>query len=97
MTQDEGVTYLQVLMMDTQDSRERALQIGRALITPLQVADDSGDPMESLLFWAALIAFLLGVAETSVGPTGREDIVQTMRNAGAAALRADLARPQHEH
>lgn len=84
----DGATYIDVLMLHHLDSRERALHIGRAMVTPLQAADDSNDPMESLRFWATLIAYLMGVAEGSIGPDGREAIVQTMRNAPASSALA---------
>jgi hypothetical protein len=80
-------TYMEVIMLDNPDSRERALAIGRSIIAPLQAADDRDDPMESLRFWATLIAYLLGVAEGAVGRDGREAIVQTMRNTAASSER----------
>ena len=80
----DAAIYIEVLMLNDEDSRERALQIGRSLITPLLAADDGSDPTESLRFWATLIAYLLGVAEGTVGADGREAIVQTMRNVPAS-------------
>jgi hypothetical protein len=92
MTQD-GATYIEVLMLQHLDSGERARSIGNAMITPLLAAD--GEPgiaeLERLRFWSTLIAYLLGVAESRVGPDGREAIVQTLRNVGASA---QLARGQ---
>jgi hypothetical protein len=81
-------TYIEIIMLDNKDSRERALAIGQSLITPLQAADDSGDQMESLRFWSALIAYLLGVAENNIGADGREAIVQCMRNVPASTALA---------
>lgn len=84
----DAPTYIEVIMLDHADPRERALQIGRSLITPLQAADDGSDAVESLLFWRTLITYLLGLAQRTVGVDGREAIVQTMRNVTASAARA---------
>lgn len=75
--------YLEVLMLDG-DEQDRALSIGRSLITPCQAADAELDDMQRLRFWRTLIAYLLGVAEGSVGADGRMAIVQCMRNVPAS-------------
>jgi hypothetical protein len=74
-----SATYIEVLMLDG-DEAEQAIQIGRAIITPCHVADCQLDDMQRLRFWRTLIAYLLGVAERSVGADGRMAIVQCMRN-----------------
>lgn len=81
---DAGITYIECLLLGPLDSMQRGTAIARALITPCQAAEDGLDDMERLRMYAALIAFLLGVAENSLGPDGREAIVQTMRNVPAA-------------
>jgi hypothetical protein len=83
---EEGNAYLQVLLQHL-DSGERARRIGCDL-TALLTRSDGGDDttaFERLRFWSVLIAYLLGAAESRVGPDGREAIVQTMRNAGASS------------
>lgn len=74
-----GPHYIEVLMLDG-DEAEQALRIGRALITPCQVAVAELDDMQRLRFWRTLIAYMLGVAEGSVGADGRMAIVQCMRS-----------------
>jgi hypothetical protein len=40
--------------------------------------------MQQLNFYGSLVGYLLGVAESALGPDGREAIVQTMRNVPAS-------------
>ena len=72
--------YIEVMMLDADDEAEQALRIGRAMITPCHVADANMDEMQRLRFWRTLIAFLLGVAEHSIGADGRMAVVQCMRS-----------------
>ena len=80
----DGCTYVEVLMLAHLDERERAMSIGRAMITPLLAADADFDGMQRLRFYSTLLAFLLGVAEGQLGPEGRDTIVQCMRNVPAS-------------
>jgi hypothetical protein len=94
MTDDQGATYIEVLMLQHLDSRERALRIGHSMLTPLTASDGNAAPqLERLRFWSALIAFLLGVAEHRCGADGREAIVQTMRNVPASEHLAGILGP----
>lgn len=81
---DDGVTYIECLLLGQLDACQRGTTIGRALITPMLAAERGLDDMERLRLYAALIAFMLGMAENSIGPEGRDAIVQTMRNVPAS-------------
>ena len=83
--------YLEALLLSTLDARERGMAIGRALTTPCQAAEDGLDSAERLRFWAAVIAYALGIAEGSVGAVGRAAIIQCMRNVPASAERVGMA------
>jgi hypothetical protein len=85
MHDNDGATYLEVVMLRTLDGTERAKAIAASMATPLQAADQDLDDMHRLRFWNTLIAYLLGVAEASVGADGREAIVQVMRNIPASS------------
>ena len=77
---NQPVHYIEVLMLDADDETEKALRIGRAMITPCHAADANMDAMQRLRFWRTLIAFMLGVAEGSIGADGRMAVVQCMRS-----------------
>jgi len=79
--------YIEVLMLDGIDEEQQARRIGRAILTPCAAAGQPLNDAQRLRFWAALIAYLLGAAEHSVGAEGRSAIVQTMRNVGACTHR----------
>lgn len=79
-----GVTYIECLLLRRLDAHARAKAIGRALVTPCLAATDGLDGMQQLNFYGSLVGYLLGVAESALGPDGREAIVQTMRNVPAS-------------
>ena len=90
----DGATYIEVLMLGHLCERERALHLARAFTSPLLAADAGLGDMQRLRFWGTLIAYLLGVAESSVGADGRAAIVQTMRNVPASTELAKWERLQ---
>jgi 3-methyladenine DNA glycosylase AlkD len=78
---DEGATYVEVLMLQGLGAAERGTRIGHAMVTPCLEAVDGLDAMQRLHFWNSLIAYLMGMAESSVGAEGRQAIVHCMRSA----------------
>lgn len=62
------------------DEAETALRVARAISAPCLAADEHLDEMQRLRFWRLVIAYMLGVAESSVGADGRMAIVQCMRS-----------------
>ena len=90
----DGATYVEVLMLGHLDESQRALAIGRAMVTPLMAAEADCDAMQRLRFYNVLVAFILGVAENQVGADGREAIVQCMRNVPASTALTAPARLQ---
>ena len=76
----DGATYIEVLMLADADEFEQATRIGRAIVTPCHAADAPMTDAQRLRFWRTLIAYLLGVAEHSIGADGRMAVVQCMRS-----------------
>jgi hypothetical protein len=79
-----GVTYIECLLLRRLDAHARAKAIGRALVTPCDAATDGLSGIQLLHFWRHLLVDLLHKAECTVGPDGREAIVQTLRNIPAS-------------
>ena len=87
----DDVTYIQAVMLQGLDGRERALRLGAALSTPLAYAGQaSTDELDALRYWCTLAAYVLGLAENAVGVQGRDAIVQTLRNAQACTARTGV-------
>lgn len=80
----DGVTYIECLLLGRLDPLARANAIGLGMRTPCEAAGDGLDEMQRLNFWRALISYMLRIAEESLGPDGREAIVQTLRNIPAS-------------
>ena len=84
----DGVTYIEVLMLQHLCERDRALHIGRAMVTPLRAADADLGYGQRLHFYKTLVACVLEIARSRLDDTGRAAILQALRNAPAAADRA---------